>query len=185
VNLLYRACAKKYSLFMRSHILRAARLWAAAGLLACALLAETPAANASRTVKQPVDFTFVKGDSRQGERVQVHIAGDSLRYLVTTYNPSEPPVQTERTVRLSVHRQISLLNVLGNLPRYPAFGSCFGKGMRYYLVETSEGKFYRSLPERAGRCYSDEPGIWSMFQDLDDLAVPPAEPDYQDYTSAS
>ncbi len=139
-----------------------------------------PAADA-----KPIEFTFVKGDSRNGARVQVRIEGDSLHYRVTSFSPNQPPVQTLQSVHMNGHRKISLKNVLGELPRYPAFGTCFGKGMKYYLVETPEGKFYRSLPERAGRCYSDEPGIWSLFQDLDDLMVPPSDPDFQELSSAS
>ncbi len=130
-------------------------------------------------------MTFIKGDSHNGSRIKVEIEKDSLRYQVTTYSPNVAPLQTEITVPLTAHRRISLKNVQGELPRYPSFGSCFGKGMKYYMVETSEGKFYRSLPERAGRCYSDEPGIFSLFQDLDDLMAPPADPDYQEYSSAS
>ena len=77
-------------------------------------------------------------------------------------------------------RRRALLGVMGELPRYPSFGTCFGKDMRFYMVETEAGKFYRSLPERAGKCYVDEPGIWSLFQDLDELVAPPTEPEYRE-----
>jgi hypothetical protein len=170
------------------------RLLLATGL-ACSALpapsARTPGAgntgvmSAAAPAPSPVEFTFVKGDSRTGSRIQVRIEGDSLRYRVTTYSPTEAPIQTLRSVHMSGHRSVALKSVLGELPRYPAFGSCYGKDMKYYLVETPEGKFYRSLPERAGKCYSDEPGIWSLFQDLDDLMAPPSETDYQEYSSAS
>jgi hypothetical protein len=85
---------------------------------------------------------------------------------------------------LNAHRRMALKGVLGDLPHYPVFGSCFGKDMRYYMVETESGKFYRSLPERSGKCYTDQPGIWSLFQDLDDLLAPPGDPDYQEYSAS-
>ncbi|GEM_PF-2507834 len=172
-----------------------ARTVGATGLACSLLAANTPKVASTpevagtpdigNTEVKPVEFTFVKGDSRNGSRIQVRIEGDTLRYRVTTFSPNKAPVQTLQSVHMSVHRKISLKSALGELPRYPAFGSCFGKDMKYYLVETPQGKFYRSLPEHAGRCYSDEPGIWSLFQDLDDLMVPPSDPDYQEYSSAS
>lgn len=175
---------------MRSLSQLCSRLFLATGLICSASpapWARSPdlAAATTTAVKPPLELTFVKGDSRNGARIHVTIDGDSLRYRVTTYSPNEAPVQTLRSVHMTAHRKISLSSALGELPRYPAFGSCFGKGMKYYLVETPQGKFYRSLPEQAGRCYSDEPGIWSLFQDLDDLMVPPSETDYQELSSAS
>jgi hypothetical protein len=146
---------------------------------------QAPAMTITAVPAAPVEFTFIKGDSHDGSRVNVFIEGDSLHYNVTTFSPDAPPVHSLRSVRLNPHRRISLKNVLGELPRYPSFGTCYGKGMKYYLVETPEGKFYRSLPEDVGRCYTDEPGIWSLFQDLDDLMVPPSETDYQELSSAS
>jgi hypothetical protein len=56
--------------------------------------------------------------------------------------------------------------------------------MRYYMVETAEGRFYRSLPERAGKCYLDEPGIFSLFQDLDDLVAPPMDPETREASAS-
>jgi hypothetical protein len=136
-------------------------------------------------IQTGIALTFIKGDSRNGSRTQVSIIGDSLQYSMTTYRASQAPTQSQKSVYLSAHRRIALKNVLGDLPRYPAFGSCFGKGMKYYLVETSEGKFYRSLPELSGRCYTQEPGIWSLFQDLDELVAPPTEIEIHENGTAS
>lgn len=164
-------------------------VWSLIGLMTFiqgVIAAETNGTNTEPALAQTqVELTFIKGDSYNGSKTKVRIVGDSLQYEVTTYRPSQAPIQTLQSAHLSVHRRISLKNVRGDLPHYPAFGSCFGKGMKYYLVETPEGKFYRSLPEHAGRCYSQEPGIWSLFQDLDDLVAPPSESEYREYPSAS
>lgn len=122
----------------------------------------------------------MKGDARNGSRVHLRILGDSLFYRETIYNPSASPVETRKRLFLHGQRRRALLGVMGDLPRYPTFGTCFGKDMRFYMVETAAGKFYRSLPERAGKCYADEPGIWSLFQDLDALLAPPTEPEYRE-----
>jgi hypothetical protein len=143
----------------------------------------TPAA-AAESPQAPAELSFMKGDTREGSKVQIRIVGDSLYYRQTTYAPDAAPVRTDKAALLSGHRRRALKSVLGELPRYPTFGTCFGKGMRYYMVETAEGRFYRSLPERSGKCYVDEPGIWSLFQDLDDLMTPPSNPDYQEYSAS-
>ena len=122
-------------------------------------------------------MSFMKGDTRNGSRVQLRIVGDSLFYRETLYSPEASPVESHKRLFLHGQRRRALQGVMGELPRYPAFGTCFGKDMRFYLVETEAGKFYRSLPERAGKCYLDEPGIWSLFQDLDELLAPPTEPE--------
>jgi hypothetical protein len=132
----------------------------------------------------PVEMSFIKGDTRNGTAVRIRILGDSLFYRETTYSPSTGPVESTKLMLLNAHRRMALKGVLGDLPRYPVFGSCFGKDMRYYMVETESGRFYRSLPERAGKCYTDQPGIWSLFQDLDDLLAPPNDPDYQEYSAS-
>ena len=121
----------------------------------------------------PVEFTLIKGDTRQGSKIHVRIEGDSLHYRRTEYGDPAGPVETSQSVRLDARRKISLKNLLGDLPRLRTFGSCFGEGMRYYLVETPVGKFYRSLPERTSRCFSDEPDVWPMLENLEDLLAPP------------
>jgi hypothetical protein len=125
-------------------------------------------------------MSFMKGDTRNGSRVHLSIVGDSLYFRETVYKPEASPVESRKRLFLNGQRRRALLGVMGELPRYPSFGTCFGKDMRFYMVETEAGKFYRSLPERAGKCYMDEPGIWSLFQDLDALLAPPTEPEYQE-----
>ncbi|MDB5047590.1 MAG: hypothetical protein JWO30_661 [Fibrobacteres bacterium] len=132
----------------------------------------------------PVEMSFMKGDTRNGSKVHIRIVGDSLFYREVTYYPNTAPLESRKTMQLNVHRRKALNGVLGDLPRYPAFGTCFGRDMRFYMVETPTGKFYRSLPERSGKCYMDEPGIWSLLQDLDDLLAPPSDPDYQEYSAS-
>lgn len=129
-----------------------------------------------------VELSFIRGDTRNGVKVSLRILGDSIRYRRILYSPGAAPRQSESVFPLDIQRRRTLAGVMGELPRYPAFGSCFGKGMRYYLVETDTKRFYRSVPERAGRCYLDEPGIFGIFEDLDDLVSPPA---VDDGTSAS
>lgn len=131
-----------------------------------------------------IAFSFMKGDTRNGTKIQIRIVGDSLQYRETVYRPSESPVETRKSALMNSYRRKALKSVMGDLPRYPAFGTCFGKGMRYYMVETEGHKFYRSLPERAGKCYTEEPGIWSLFEDIDDLMRPPLDPDYQEYSAS-
>lgn len=120
-------------------------------------------------------LSFLKGDTREGSKVELRIRGDSVEYNRTVYSPGASPARDSRRVYLGIQRRRTLAEVMGELPRYPAFGSCFGAGMRYYLVETDKGRFYRSLPESAGKCYPDEPSVFSLFEDLDDLLAPPAE----------
>ena len=132
----------------------------------------------------PVEMSFTKGDTRNGSKVQIRIVGDSLYYHEITYSPNAAPLESRKAMGLNGHRRKALNGVLGKLPRYPTFGSCYGKDMRFYMVETGGAKFYRSLPERSGKCYVDQPGIWSLLQDLDDLLAPPSDPDYQEYSAS-
>ncbi|MEO7426484.1 MAG: hypothetical protein ABI036_14950 [Fibrobacteria bacterium] len=132
----------------------------------------------------PVEMSIKKGDTRNGSHIRLRVAGDSLYYSETIYWPETTPLEFRKAVRLNGARRKALKGVMGGFPRYPPFGSCYGKDMRFYMVETPEGKFYRSLPERTGKCYSDEPGIWSLFQDLDDLLIPPDDPDYRDFPAS-
>jgi hypothetical protein len=134
--------------------------------------------------KGPVEMSFMKGDTRNGSKIHIRIAGDSLYYREVTYSPDTDPVEIRKSLLLYGQRRRALIGVMGELPRYSPFGTCFGKDMRFYMVETEAGKFYRSLPERSGKCYADEPGIWSLFQDLDDLLAPPNEPEYQEYSAS-
>jgi hypothetical protein len=132
----------------------------------------------------PVEMSFMKGDTRNGSKVHLRIVGDSLFFRETTYSTDADPLESNKTILLHGQRRRALMGVMGELPRYPSFGSCYGKDMRFYMVETAEGKFYRSLPERAGKCYTNEPGIWSLFQDLDDLLAPPADPASTEYSAS-
>jgi hypothetical protein len=132
----------------------------------------------------PVEMSFKKGDTRNGSQIRLRIAGDSLYYSEVTYYPNSNPLETRKAIKLNSVRRKALNEVMGELPRYSPFGTCYGKGMRFYMVETAAGKFYRSLPERSGKCYSEEPDIWSLFQDLDELLTPPEDPDYKDYSAS-
>lgn len=134
--------------------------------------------------KPPLEMSFMKGDTRNGSRVHIRIVGDSMFYRETVYTLEAAPAETYKRMFLFGQRRRALMGVMGQLPRYPAFGTCFGKDMRFYMVETEAGKFYRSLPERSGKCYLNEPGIWSLFQDLDDLVAPPTEPEFQEYSAS-
>ena len=138
----------------------------------------------ARASDDPIVLSFIKGDTHVGSKVQLRILGDSVLFSETVYSADAAPRESLKSLRLDARRRRALHGVIGELPRYPSFGSCFGKGMRYYLVETPEGKFYRSLPERAGKCYLDEPGIFSLFQDLDDLMAPPKDLDYQELSAS-
>jgi hypothetical protein len=122
-----------------------------------------------------IELSFIKGDTHNGSKVRLRILGDSIFYHRTLYAPGSAPRESELAAPLDIQRQRTLQGLMGELPRYPVFGSCYGEGMRYYLVETDKGKFYRSLPEQTGKCYLDEPGIFGLFEDLDDLMVPPGE----------
>ncbi len=133
---------------------------------------------------KPAEMTFMKGDTREGSKIHIRVVGDSLHFRETIYSPDAPPKESSRTIYLYGQRRRAFMGVIGDLPRYPAFGTCFGKDMRFYMVETATGKFYRSLPERSGKCYADEPGIWSLFQDLDDLMSRPTELEYQEYSAS-
>jgi hypothetical protein len=153
-------------------------------LLAAASAFSGVPASAPAFVNGATEMSFMKGDTRNGSRVQLRIVGDSLFYRETLYSPEASPVENSKRLFLHGQRRRALQGVMGELPRYPAFGTCFGKDMRFYLVETEAGKFYRSLPERAGKCYLDEPGIWSLFQDLDALLAPPTEPESREYSAS-
>ena len=131
-----------------------------------------------------MEMSFMKGDTRKGSKVHLRIVGDSLFFRETTFLPGAAPLETMKTILLNGQRRRALMGVMGGLPRYPSFGSCHGKDMRFYMVETAEGNFYRSLPERGGKCYMNEPGIWSLFQDLDDLLAPPADPASPEYSAS-
>lgn len=120
-----------------------------------------------------VELSFIKGDTRDGTRVRLRIQGDSIYYHLTRYSPEAAPQTSEQALPLDIQRNRTLKGLMGELPRYPSFGSCYGKGMRYYMIDTGKDKFYRSLPEHAGKCYLDEPGIFALFEDLDDLLAPP------------
>ncbi len=133
---------------------------------------------------EPIVMSFTKGDTRNGSKIQLRIVGDSLYFKEITYAPNIAPVEALKTIPFNGHRRRALNSVMGELPRYPSFGSCYGRDMRFYMVETAEGKFYRSVPARSGKCYIDEPGIWSLFQDLDDLMTPPADLDFQEYSAS-
>ena len=123
----------------------------------------------------PFELNFTKGDTREGSKVRIRVIGDSLHYSRTSYAPGRNAIQTLRSAPLDVHRRIALKRIMGDLPQYRVFGSCYGKEMRYYLIDTPSGKFYRSVPERSGRCYTDEPGIWSLLEDLDTFITPPED----------
>ena len=141
-------------------------------------------ANEADKSQGPVELSFTKGDTRNGSKILLRIVGDSLYYREITYYPNAAPLESKKSILLYGQRRRALNGVLGDLPRYSPFGTCFGKDMRFYMVETTAGKFYRSLPQRGGKCYTDEPGIWSLFQDLDDLMSPPMDPDYQEYSAS-
>jgi hypothetical protein len=123
-----------------------------------------------------VELSFIKGDTRDGSKVRLRILGDSIYFHRTVYSPDAPPQITDQAARLDIQRERTLKILMGEIPRYPTFGSCYGKGMRYYLVDTGKGKFYRSVPEHAGKCYLDEPGIFGLFDDLDEILTPPSSP---------
>ena len=131
-----------------------------------------------------VDMSIKKGDTRNGSQIRLRVVGDSLYYSETIYWPHTNPLESKKAMRLDGARRRALKGVMGGFPRYSPFGSCYGKDMRFYMVETPEGKFYRSLPELTGKCYSDEPGIWSLFRDLDELLIPPEDTDYRDFPAS-
>jgi hypothetical protein len=145
--------------------------------------AAAPAEAESHTAPS-AEMAFTKGDTRDGSKIHLRVVGDSLYFRETIYAPDAAPKESRKTLYLYGRRRRALLGVLGDLPRYPGFGTCYGKDMRFYMVETPAGNFYRSLPEQAGKCYVDEPGIWSLFRDLDDLLSPPAELEYQEYSAS-
>lgn len=144
-------------------------------VIGLALSAAVPAAPASQG-DGAIELSFTKGDTHEGSKVRLRILGDSIFYHRIVYAPGAAPKETEQAVPMDIQRQRTLQGVMGELPRYPVFGSCYGAGMRYYLVETDKGKFYRSVPEQTGKCYLDEPGIFGLFEDLDDLLAPPGSP---------
>ncbi|MEO6098347.1 MAG: hypothetical protein ABIW76_22815 [Fibrobacteria bacterium] len=129
-------------------------------------------------------MSFTKGDTRNGSKIHLRVVGDSLYYRETVYSPDTEPKESSKTIQIYGGRRRALMGVLGDLPRYPTFGSCYGKDMRFYMVETATGKFYRSVPDEPGKCYMDEPGIWSLFQDLDDLVSPPTELEKEEYSAS-
>jgi hypothetical protein len=141
-------------------------------------------AEAESPTAPSAEMAFTKGDTRDGSKIHLRVVGDSLYFRETIYAPDAAPKESRKTLYLYGRRRRALLGVLGDLPRHPGFGTCYGKDMRFYMVETPAGNFYRSLPEQAGKCYVDEPGIWSLFRDLDDLLSPPAELEYQEYSAS-
>jgi hypothetical protein len=140
------------------------------------MVGASPLAAAKPPGNGAIELSFTKGDTHNGTRIRLRILGDSIYYDRTSYSPGAAPRESEQALALDIQRQRTLQGVMGELPRYPAFGSCYGEGMRYYMVETDKGKFYRSVPEQTGKCYLDEPSIFSLFEDLDDLLTPPGEP---------
>lgn len=150
-------------------------------------LAAAPHRAAAFTGEAPAGFEmkFTKGDTREGAQVSIRVAGDSLHYSRTDFAPGRDAALSSRSEPLDARRKSALKRILGELPRFQVFGSCFGKGMRYYLIDTPAGRFYRSLPERAGRCYADEPGIWTLFEDLDSFLAPPGDPEDPDYSAGA
>jgi hypothetical protein len=151
------------------------RLSVAAAALGLALFASCPSA-AVPSGDGAIELSFTKGDTRNGTKVRLRILGDSIYYHRTIYAAGASPRESDQTAPMDIQRQRTLQGVMGELPRYPVFGSCYGEGMRYYLVETDKGKFYRSVPEQTGKCYLDEPSIFGLFEDLDDLLTPPGDP---------
>jgi hypothetical protein len=151
------------------------------------LSAADPSGNTSAAplpLPAPMQLSFIKGDTREGSKVHIRVAGDSLHYRRTEFSPGKPPLVTKSSAVLDQARRKTLRNVMAELPRYPVFGSCHGKDMRYYMIETEQGNFYRSLPEHIGKCYQDQPGIWSFFQDLDILITPPRDEELQEYSAS-
>jgi hypothetical protein len=135
--------------------------------------------------KPITELTFTKGDTREGTRVRLRFIGDSVFYERVEFHPDRLPLETSQSMRINGARSGALKRLMGELPRYRTFGSCWGEGMRYYMVTTADGKFYRSLPERSGRCFTDEPGIFSLFDDMDTLLEPPLDEDFEEYSLAS
>jgi hypothetical protein len=148
-------------------------------LLALPGRAEVAAADASA----PFEMKFTKGDTREGAQVRIRVVGDSLHYSRTDYAPGRDAELSFRSTPLDARRKLAMKRILGDLPRFQVFGSCFGKGMRYYLIDVPGGKFYRSVPESSGRCFTDEPGIWSLLEDLDTFLAPPEDDEDPDYSA--
>lgn len=151
----------------------ARRLSTLVSALAC--LAATDAVARPPRDGGPTQMTLIKGDTHEGFKILLRIDGDSAHYHRTEYRPSESARETRVSIQINGARRGAFKRVLGTLPHYRTFGSCWGKEMRFYLVESPGGKFYRSLPERSGRCYTDEPGIFSVFDDLETLLEPPMD----------
>jgi hypothetical protein len=128
------------------------------------------------------EMSFTKGDTREGSRIRLRIVGDSVYYHRTEYHESKAH-ETYQVIRINAARQGALKRVMGQVPRYRVFGSCWGEGMRYYMIDTPQGKFYRSVPESAGSCFADEPGIFSLFDDIDTLLEPPLDEDFEEGVS--
>ena len=148
---------------------------AAVATLGLAMLASSASA-AVPSGDGVIELSFTKGDTRNGTKVRLRILGDSIYYHRTIYAAGTTPRTSDQAAPMDIQRQRTLQGVMGELPRYPVFGSCYGEGMRYYLIETDKGKFYRSVPEQTGKCYLDEPSIFGLFEDLDDLLTPPGDP---------
>lgn len=123
------------------------------------------------------ELNFTKGDTREGAKLRIRIVGDSLHYSRTVFSPGREAVESYRSAPLDVRRKAALERIQGELSRFRVFDSCHGKGMRYYLIDIPGARFYRSLPERTSRCFTDEPGIWSLLDDLDTFIAPPEEPE--------
>jgi hypothetical protein len=151
-------------------------------ILALAAAGDAFGLQAPNSKSNVTEMTFTKGDTREGSQVKLRFVGDSVYYHRTEYHASKAR-ETYQAIRINAARQGALKRVLGELPRYRVFGSCWGEGMRYYLLDTPEGKFYRSLPESSGGCYSDEPGILSLFDDIDTLLEPPLDEDFEENLS--
>lgn len=154
-------------------------------LLGLSLCASAHAGHALRPAEARPRFTemsFTKGDTREGSKIRLRFEGDSVFYHRTEYHESQAR-ETYQAIRINAARQGALKRVLGKLPSYRVFGSCWGEGMRYYMLDTPKGRFYRSVPESAGSCFSDEPGIFSLFEDIDTLLEPPLDEDFEESVS--
>lgn len=162
---------------------RNALLLAPVILLASALPARAANSLGQDPSRPPIEMQFTKGDTRDGSKVRIRLVGDSLHFSRTVYKPGRDAVQSDLSAPMDIRREVVLRRIMGELPRFRVFGSCFGKDMRYYLIDTPEGKFYRSMPERSARCFTDEPDIWPLLEDLDSFIAPPD--DEEDPVSAS